>query len=73
MDSKFDRYPQSLPTNDLSSFPLSPFVYTAPTNLENVLLALPKNDQYDLPILDVAIVDIDDKPRTTTLLVASLL
>eukprot|EP00978_Attheya_sp_CCMP212_P012058 scaffold29934_cov32-Attheya_sp.AAC.1 len=71
MDSKYDRYPQSLPTNDLLLLFLYLLLYILHLlTLKTSFLVLPKSDQYDLPLLDVAIVDIDNRPRTTTLLVA---
>eukprot|EP00978_Attheya_sp_CCMP212_P019007 scaffold52705_cov63-Attheya_sp.AAC.1 len=73
MDSKYDRYPQSLLTNDLLLLFLYCLSYILhPLTLKTFFL-YPKSDQYDLLLQDVAIVDIDDKPRTTTLLVVSLL
>eukprot|EP00978_Attheya_sp_CCMP212_P046124 scaffold375172_cov43-Attheya_sp.AAC.1 len=73
MDSKYDRYPQSLLTNDLLLLSLYLLSYMLhPLTLKTFFLH-PKSDLYDLPLQDVAIVDIDDRPRTTTLLVASLL
>eukprot|EP00978_Attheya_sp_CCMP212_P022480 scaffold67108_cov67-Attheya_sp.AAC.1 len=68
MDSKYDRYPQSLLTNDLLLLFLYLLSYILhPLTLKTFFLH-PKSDQYDLLLQDVAIVNIDDRPRTTTLL-----